>query len=76
MDNLSHNDMATAAEGVDTNIYMDSITVSDRCLILKAQTGGNGVQVCLAVTVHVQGGVFVPPKLFHLTQFLTDDDNN
>jgi len=76
LDNLSPNGMATAAEGVDTNIYMDSITVSDRCLILKAQTGGNGVQVCLAVTVHVQGGMFVPPKLFYLKQSLTDDDND
>lgn len=54
---------STCFEGVDTNIYMDIVTVSYGCLLLKAQTGGNGVQVCLGVTVQVHGGILVHPRV-------------
>jgi alpha-L-fucosidase 2 len=43
-------------EGVDTNIYMDSVTVVDNCLVMKARTGGDGVRMCLTATVTAQGG--------------------
>jgi alpha-L-fucosidase 2 len=44
--------------GFDSNIYMDSIRAVDGCLALKAQTGGNGVGLCLVATVMVEGGSF------------------
>ena len=43
-------------DGVDTNIYLDSIKVVQNCLVLKARTGGNGVQLCLTARVVVEGG--------------------
>lgn len=42
--------------GVDTNIYMDTVTVVDNVLVMKARTGGNGVQMCLTATVTIEGG--------------------
>ena len=45
-------------QGVDTNIYMDTVTVVDNVLVMKAQTGGNGVQMCLTATVTIEGGTF------------------
>ena len=43
-------------DGVDTNIYLDSISVADDCLVLKARTGGDGVRLCLTSTVKAEGG--------------------
>lgn len=43
-------------EGVDTNIYMDTVTVVDNALVMKAKTGGDGVQLCLTATASVEGG--------------------
>lgn len=45
-------------EGVDTNIYMDSVTAVDHVLVLKAKTGGDGVQLCLAAAISIDGGTF------------------
>jgi len=45
-------------EGVDSNIYMDSVTVVDNILVMKARTGGEGVQMCLTATVITEGGLF------------------
>ena len=42
--------------GVDTNIYMDTVTASNNCLMMKARTGGDGVQLCLTATVTIEGG--------------------
>ncbi|TVY26877.1 Alpha-L-fucosidase [Lachnellula hyalina] len=42
--------------GLDTNVYMDSIRVVGTTLIMKGQTGGNGVQFCLVATVIIEGG--------------------
>lgn len=47
-------------EGVDTNIYMDAVTVSNNILVMKARTGGGGVALCLAATVIVEGGKSMP----------------
>jgi alpha-L-fucosidase 2 len=44
--------------GVDTNIYMDTVTVVDNVLVMKARTGGNGVQMCLTATVTIDGGTY------------------
>jgi alpha-L-fucosidase 2 len=44
-------------EGVDTNIYMDSVTEVDNALVMKARTGGGGVQLCLTATVTAEGGM-------------------
>jgi alpha-L-fucosidase 2 len=49
-------------QGVDTNIYMDTVTVVDNVLVMKARTGGNGVQMCLTATVTVEGGMFDSPQ--------------
>ena len=43
-------------EGVDTNIYMDNVTVVDNVLVMKARTGGGGVQLCLTAVVTAEGG--------------------
>ena len=43
-------------EGVDTNVYMDTVTASNNCLVMKAQTGGDGVKLCLTATVTVERG--------------------
>lgn len=45
-------------QGVDTNIYMDTVAVVDNVLVMKARTGGNGVQMCLTATVTIEGGTF------------------
>jgi alpha-L-fucosidase 2 len=45
-------------QGVDTNIYMDTVTVIDSVLVMKARTGGNGVQMCFTATVTIEGGTF------------------
>lgn len=42
--------------GLDTNVYMDSIKVVENSLVMKAQTGGKGVEFCLVVEVVVEGG--------------------
>jgi alpha-L-fucosidase 2 len=44
-------------EGVDTNIYMDSVTAVNNVLVMKARTGGDGVQLCLTATVTAEGGM-------------------
>ena len=43
-------------EGVDTNIYMDTVNASNNCLVMKAQTGGGGVRLCLTATVITEQG--------------------
>ena len=43
-------------EGVDTNIYMDSVKVVNDVLVMKAKTGGGGVELCLAAAVSAVGG--------------------
>ena len=43
-------------DGVDTNIYLDSIEVVQDCLVLKAKTGGDGVKLCLTAKVVVEDG--------------------
>ena len=43
-------------DGVDTNIYLDSIEIVHGYLVLKARTGGHGVQLCLTAKVAVEGG--------------------
>ena len=43
-------------EGIDSNIYMDSIVAKDGVLTMKGQTGGNGVTFCLTAVVQTQGG--------------------
>ena len=42
--------------GIDTNVYMDSVTVTNNCLVMKGSTGGNGVRFCLVASVTVDGG--------------------
>lgn len=42
--------------GPDGNVYMDSIEEVDGCLVMKARTGGNGVQLCLVASVEVEKG--------------------
>ncbi|KFZ00550.1 hypothetical protein V500_01029 [Pseudogymnoascus sp. VKM F-4518 (FW-2643)] len=42
--------------GLDTNVYMDSIEVIENSLVMKAQTGGKGVELCLVAKVLVEGG--------------------
>ena len=44
-------------EGVDTNIYMDSVSVVHNALVMKAKTGGDGVELCLTATVSVERGI-------------------
>jgi len=44
--------------GPDGNVYMDSIEEVDGCLVMKAKTGGNGVQLCLVASVEVEQGQF------------------
>jgi alpha-L-fucosidase 2 len=41
---------------IDTCLYMDTISVVDNCLVLRAITGGNGVGLALTATVRVDGG--------------------
>ena len=43
-------------DGVDTNIYLDSIEIAHGYLLLKARTGGNGVQLSLTARVAAEGG--------------------
>jgi len=49
--------------GLDTNVYMDSIRVVGTTLIMKGQTGGNGVHFCLVATVMTEGGELMPLEL-------------
>jgi alpha-L-fucosidase 2 len=42
--------------GLDTNVYMDSIEVIGTTLVMRAQTGGNGIELCLVATVVAEGG--------------------
>lgn len=46
-------------QDVDTNTYMDSVAVVDNVLVMKARTGGNGVQMCLTATVTIEGGTLL-----------------
>ena len=47
-------------EGVDTNIYMDSVEVMDDMLVMRAKTGGGGVDLCLVAAVSTTGGSLTP----------------
>ncbi|KIM93158.1 glycoside hydrolase family 95 protein [Oidiodendron maius Zn] len=42
--------------GLGTNVYMDSIEVIENAVVMKAQTGGKGVELCLIATVVVERG--------------------
>lgn len=56
-------------EGVDTNVYMDSVTVVNNVLAMKARTGGDGVQLCLTAAVTAEGGMpNYPKKRFCISQ--------
>ena len=56
VDGLSPDAREMSPEGVDTNVYLDSISLVRKCLVMKARTGGDGVGLCLAATVTVEGG--------------------
>lgn len=43
-------------QDVDTNTYMDSVSVIDNVLVMKARTAGGGVHMCLTATVTIDGG--------------------
>ena len=42
--------------GIDTNVYMDSVTVVNDCLVMKGGAGGNGIRFALAALVTADGG--------------------
>ncbi|OCL13667.1 hypothetical protein AOQ84DRAFT_224642 [Glonium stellatum] len=42
--------------GYNTSVYMDLIEVTNDSVMMKGQTGGNGVRFCAAVSVNAKGG--------------------
>jgi hypothetical protein len=39
---------------------MDSVTVTDGVMVMKARTGSGGVEMCLTATVYAEKGMFGP----------------